>query len=203
MSRQIFIDNNYLMASELQNIMDQTVITVQDATERDALPQSVSVCYLGGYLYRRVGTSWVQMETDRVSKGGDTMTGALIVPQATQTWQVTPKVYVDNQVATKAALSHTHDPYECGFRTWTWGPFSLAAGQTVDSPLWSKYAGELIFVTVQHPSTYLFAVANTTNAQGTQFQVSVRNSAVSTTMNNITINVLYVGPATVSALGGE
>jgi len=95
-------------------------------------------------------------------------------------------------INTRAAATHTHLPNSVGLATRSVDFGTVQPGEVKTSIVFGKAAQTLIFVTVQHPSTYLFAVANTTDANGTQYQISVRNSAQSTAMSNVKVNVLHV-----------
>ncbi len=88
-----------------------------------------------------------------------------------------------------APTSHTHTPSKVGLQMGTWTIGNLNAGVEVAVTL-TKPANSAVFVTVQHHSTYIFAVANTLNA--TQVSLKCRNSTSSTNHTNVKVYYLFV-----------
>lgn len=75
---------------------------------------------------------------------------------------------------------------------WEWNVGTLAPGEEKTLTGLSKSSGSAVIVSVQHSSTYIFAVANTTNPEGTYYDLKVRNSTTATTHTNVKVNVLVV-----------
>lgn len=64
--RQTFNNGQVLLAEQLQQLQDESVIVVTSTSERDALPSSCKTCWLGGTLFiRNGGGSWLALVLDQ------------------------------------------------------------------------------------------------------------------------------------------
>lgn len=72
---------------------------------------------------------------------------------------------------------------------WDVGDMAPGEVKTFNAPV---QPGTFVFISVQHPSTYLFAVANLTSDTNCQFVI--RNGTVSTPLTNVKCHVLFVNP---------
>lgn len=77
MSYTEFKDREALLAAQLNALQDQAVIKVANDAERLALPTTVGMCIQGNRLFKRDGTSWVELETNWLSKGGGSLSGRI------------------------------------------------------------------------------------------------------------------------------
>lgn len=89
--------------------------------------------------------------------------------------------------------NHTHLPSQVGFKIYRNGPYSVNAADEKPIGPYSKLAGEIPFITVQHASAYIFAVV--TAMTSTSYTIKIRNSTQSTDHTGIYIHIAVVTDA--------
>lgn len=85
--------------------------------------------------------------------------------------------------------NHPSTPNGVGIRIERHGPISLNAGNEMTFNI-AKASNEMVFYSLQHSSTYIFA--NLFNYGSTSATIKVRNSTSSTNHTDIYVHVLYV-----------
>lgn len=109
----------------------------------------------------------------------------------TYVWGVNAGEQGDNRLMWAARLggTHGHSPSQLGIVVGTWVVGTLGPGQEAQVDV-GKPAGSMVMVTVQHNSTWIYAVANALSE--TVVRLRCRNGTQSTTHTNIKIYYAFI-----------